>query len=309
SPLRDSFSRIQSGKDQRSAPIYFKCGVSQGCPLSPILFDLAVNFLYDNLCSPPFANQNGYPLANGFDRLCLTGFADDNAVTSLTVDGARRTVELTQSLLEQIGLCINPSKSAAIHIKEGKLAPGKLHFGPGITIKSIGAEERIRYLGCNFNDEIVFDKNIAVKFTKKINKLITSPLLNMQQKINILNQYLMPLFMFSLQSAPLRKIPMAILDALDTTIRTSVKAIIGLPGLTATKMIYAPRRFRGLGVVNCHWEAFLQHFAIASKLAKHRDGLFHQVHDCAEEMRICKQKLGVEGNTSRALRAQLRMQA
>src|SRR5690625_3394271 len=74
-------------------------------------------------------------------------------------------------------------------------------------------------------------------------------------------------------------------------------------------MMYAPRRFRGLGVVNCHWEAFLQHFAIASKLAKHRDGLFHQVHDCAEEMKICKQKLGVEGNTSRALRAQLRLQA
>ena len=102
---------------------------------------------------------------------------------------------------------------------------------------------------------------------------------------------------------------MAILDVLDTTIRTSVKAIIGLPGLTATKMIYAPRRLRGLGVVNCHWEAFLQHFAIASKLAKHRDGLFHQVHNCAEEMKICKQKLGVEGNTSRALRAQLRMRA
>src|SRR5699024_12163525 len=75
------------------------------------------------------------------------------------------------------------------------------------------------------------------------------------------------------------------------------------------KMIYAPRRFRGLGVVNCHWEAFLQHFAIASKLAKHRDGLFHQVHDCAEEMKICQQKLGVEGNTSRALRTQLRMKA
>src|SRR5699024_5584262 len=230
-------------------------------------------------------------------------------VTSVNVEGARRTVQLTQSLLEKIGLSINPLKSAAIHIQQGKLAPGELHFGPGITIKAIGVEDRIRYLGCNFNDEIVFDKDIAVRFTNKINKLITSPLLKMQQKINILNQYLMPLFIFSLQAAPLRNIPLAILDMLDTTIRTVVKAIIGLPVLTATKMMYAPGRFRGVGVVNCHWEAFLQHFAIASKLAKHRDGLFHQVHDCAEEMKICKQKLGVEGKTSRALRAQLRIKA
>src|SRR5699024_7507676 len=95
-----------------------------------------------------------------------------------------RTVQLTQSLLEKIGLSINPSKSAAIHIQQGKLAPGEIIFGSGITIKAIGAEERIRYLGCNFNDEIVFDKNIAVRFTNKINKLITSPLLKMQQKIN-----------------------------------------------------------------------------------------------------------------------------
>src|SRR5699024_8442244 len=99
--LRDNFTRIQVGKDQRSSPIYF---------------DLAVNFLYEDICSPPFANQNGFLFVNGFDRLCLTGFADDNAVTSVNVEGARRTVQLTQSLLEKIGLSINPLKSAAIHI-------------------------------------------------------------------------------------------------------------------------------------------------------------------------------------------------
>ena len=119
----------------------------------------------------------------------------------------------------------------------------------------------------------------------------------------------MPILTYPLQSAPLRKIPLSVLDQLDVTIRTSIKGIIGLPGSHATNMIYAPRKFRGLGVVKCRWEAFLQHFAIATKLSNLQDALFHAVYDCQAELQICKEALGVSHSTAKANREELREKA
>ena len=74
-------------------------------------------------------------------------------------------------------------------------------------------------------------------------------------------------------------------------------------------MFYAPRKLRGLGLVRCEWEVFLQHFAIAQKMSKVQDQMFKRAYDCADEMRICKEALGVEGGSTRKLRAQLRNDA
>src|SRR5699024_7859254 len=146
--LKNNSIKVETKKG-RSNPIKTKCGVPQGGPLSPILFDIATNFIYEDLCASPFANCNGFKLVDGFDALCVTGFADDNAVTSSSIDGARRVVEMMQSHMEQIGLSINPQKSAAIHIQAGNLVFGELQLGESIKIKAISDQERIRYLGCN----------------------------------------------------------------------------------------------------------------------------------------------------------------
>src|SRR5699024_659972 len=98
-----------------------------------------------------------------------------------------------------------------------------------------------RYLGCSFNSEMIFDMDVVKNFTKYTNNLITSPLLKSDQN---LNHYLLPMLTFPLQAAPLRKIPMAALDTLDKTIRTCIRAVVGLPVRAAVDMMYAPRKFR-----------------------------------------------------------------
>ena len=303
--LKNNTIRLDTANG-RSNQIHIQRGVPQGGPLSPILFDIAINYIYDEICDPQFANQYGYKLYEDLDAISLTGFADDQAVTTKTVNGALRIVEMTQSLFQQIGLSINPKKSSAINIKDGQLVPGALVLNDGATIECINADTRIRYLGCSFNSEMVFDMDVVTKFTEYINNLITSPLLKKDQKLNLLNQYILPMLTFPLQAAPLRKIPMAALDTLDKSIRTCIRAIIGLPTRTTNDMMYAPRKFRGLGVVCCRWEVYLQHFAIAQRLSKLRDELFHRIYDCQAEMEACKQMLQVEGDTISILRAALR---
>ena len=108
--LSNNTIRIDLGKD-RSGPSKINLSVPQGGPLSSLLFNLAFDFIYREVCDPQFAEQFGFKLKEGFDALSLTGFADDQAVTSSSVDGARRIVELTQSLFLQIGLEVKDRKS------------------------------------------------------------------------------------------------------------------------------------------------------------------------------------------------------
>lgn len=299
---------IDIGK-MRSGPIHVKKSVPQGGPLSPTLFNIAINFIYNEICDPQFANQYGYKQFFDIDALCLTGFADDQVVTSNSVSNATRVVEITRAMFGCIGLLVNPRKSMAININKGKLQPGDLLLDDGSVVNGVGHGETIKYLGCAFSGELILDHDVVDKITKYLNNIITTPLLNNTQKLNILNQYILPSLIYPLQSAPLRKIPEIVLDTLDRSIRSSVKAIIGLPTSTSSSMIYAPRRFRGLAVMCCKWESRLQHYAIAKKLSTLPDALFHRIYDCEAEMNICLSELEVEGPTAKCLRDALRMKS
>ena len=236
-------------------------------------------------------------------------FAVDQAVSSNSTLGALRIIDVVQTQFEKIGLEINPKKSIGIMVQNGELVPGALELTGQAKIKCINHNEVIRYLGCTFKDELVFDESIMTKFTNSCNQLISSPLLKKNQKLSILNQYLLPMLIYPVQSAPLNKIPTRYVEGLDLTIRTTVKAIIGLPTSTSSDMIYSPKKFRGLGIMNLSWEIYLQHISISLKLIEVPDQLFHAVVDCQNEIDSCKSSLQVDGNSSKQLRAQLREKA
>src|SRR6202012_4826762 len=89
--------QISIGKDT-SNPIQVKSGVPQGASLSPILFNIAIDFIYEEKCDTQFAENNGYKLSDEYDSLCMTGFADDQVVTSHSENSAIRTIELIRIL-------------------------------------------------------------------------------------------------------------------------------------------------------------------------------------------------------------------
>lgn len=297
--------KIHNG-NEASCNIAINCSVAQGAPLSPALFNIAINFIYEELCDPQYADQYGYKLSNNFDALSLLGFADDQAVVGKDMESAIRSTDAARILLSEIGLKINPKKSQAIFIEQGQLVKKTLTLSNGETIDTIDAEDRIRYLGCSFNSELVFDNSSIERLNSSLANLSSSPLLKPDQKLNILNQYVFPTLTYPLQSAPINKIPKYVTDGLDVMIRRTVKEIIGIPMRTTDNLFYAPRRLRGLGLMKASWEVHLQHFAIAKRLATVDDQLLQIVSDFNGEMDSCIKTLDVVGNSTKVLRTALR---
>src|SRR5699024_7279195 len=96
----------------------------------------------------------------------------------------------------------------------------------------------------SFNCELVFDRMIVGQITENINQLIASPLFHRDQKLNLLNQYVLHKLVYPLQAAPLRKIPPEDVEIIDRAIRSSIKVIIGLPKSTLSEMIYSPPKYQ-----------------------------------------------------------------
>lgn len=178
--------------NEASSPIEIRCGVPQGGPLSPILFNIAIDYLYEEICDSQFANNNGYKLSDEYDALCLTGFADDQAVSSEFDKSAIRTINLIRMCFAKIVREVNPEKSQAIIIRNGMLVNETIHFSNCSTISGVKSDERIKYLGCSFNSELVFDHTCIEELNKNLDKLSTTSLLKPDQKLNIINQYIFP---------------------------------------------------------------------------------------------------------------------
>lgn len=274
----------------------------QGGPLSAILFNIAINFIYKEICDPSYSNTHGYQIDTTLDSVILSGFADDQAVTTCNIDSATQTIDLIQMLFRKIGLHLNPDKSNGVYIKDGKLEKTSLKLLSGETIQLIDESQKIKYLGCKIDGEIIFDIDVIQTFSKNCEKLINSSLLKPDQKLNIINQYLFPTLIYPLQAAPLPKISNQIIDGLDVMIRSSVKAIIGLPAHSVTAMLYSPRKLRGLGLLHCRWEVHLQHFAIAQKLKSVNDNLLHVCFDADKEINTCLEKLEVSDINTKNIR-------
>ncbi|OMH82745.1 LINE-1 retrotransposable element ORF2 protein [Zancudomyces culisetae] len=129
-----------------SPVVNYDCGVRQGCPLSPFLFDVYINDIFNNIKG---VTVPGLP---NVDRLLPTRvpgllFADDLVVLAETPEDMEISLNIISEWDEKFEMSVNAGKCGTMAINTEKKFTFKIqkNFVPIV--------ERYTYLGLIFNDK------------------------------------------------------------------------------------------------------------------------------------------------------------
>jgi hypothetical protein len=292
--LTQNFTRIYSGGSS-TKPIFMKQGLFQGSPLSPMLFNVAIDFILQTLNENEMSQKFGFPLVQHLSNIIAESFADDTALIANSRSAAAEITLMTRLLFSEIGLELNNHKSMAICMDKGKLSEVDLNVDETTNFKALGRSETIRYLGITIHDEVILDQPHVIKnLSEKLENLVSITVLRPDQKLSIINQYIWPTLVYPLQCAPLNKIPKSFLQDIDKIVRSAVKEILMIPSDTPNAMLYSSPSNKGLGIFKASWEAYIQNYSICHTLSLLNCPYLPLIRSLEEEMAQSLKKLDVD---------------
>uniref|UniRef100_W5NKD0 Reverse transcriptase domain-containing protein n=1 Tax=Lepisosteus oculatus TaxID=7918 RepID=W5NKD0_LEPOC len=244
--IEDSYQdcrTIIKTENQSSNEIFIKVGVKQGDPLSPILFNLAMDPLINAL------EELGCGFKTAAGNISTLAFADDLVLLSDNWEGMKN-INILEDFCAQTGLMVQAKKCHRFLISPTKdsydvnncedwsINGNKLHM--------ITPTESEKYLELKISPWSTAKQpeaaNLIQNWIQKIDKVPLKP----SQKVNILNIHAITRLIYQLDHTDAKQ---SALMALDGTIRKAVKAWLRLPESTCNGLIYSSTRDGGLGII------------------------------------------------------------
>lgn len=167
--------------------LYQWVGVFQGCPLSPIIFNLCLNLLYRLYATPEHAKL-AYKFKESAElRVGGSGFADDIGLVTRLKRELQLLLDVTDRWLDWAGMKAKPVKCRAICFTRPYVDGGQLPFAardPGVTISGVPIppitdDDGFKLLGKTFYPSLSDEKSFAklqAKLEERLQRLDECPL-------------------------------------------------------------------------------------------------------------------------------------
>ena len=211
-----------------SNPIPINKGVKQGCPFSPLLFNLCLNPLIRELSR----STRGYRIGNNYHT--VQAYADDIVLFSETRDDMIALLNEVNNFIRYSKLEINVKKchSASYILQEGhRVSDSEPFTFNNNNIPNHNLSEWVEYLGTAAATTINIRRKSTEATLTDANNLVdlifNSPL-RINQMIDAVKRFVIPSLDYTLTEGSPR---LGDLKALDTKIRTKIAKHIGVPNI------------------------------------------------------------------------------
>lgn len=227
----------------RCGSIPVRRGVKQGDPMSPILFNLVLDELVTQL------NQQSGLTIEGLNTACIA-YADDLLLLANDRRQASRLLKRASDFFEARGLRLNPSKCAALSTgvvpakKKTYVITRPLFYIHGTPVKQLSVQETFKYLGCRYAFNGGQSSFSMADLGEQLSRLMRAPL-KPHQRFKILNTFLVPKYIYLLQSLNVSKRQ---LETANRRFRAAVRKILHLPAHITNSALHAAKRDGGLGL-------------------------------------------------------------
>ena len=228
-----------------SKPFTLHRGTRQGCPLSPLLFVLALEPFAISIRNHPVIR--GIPIADVEHRIAL--FADDTLIFMTKLEQSLSALtDVIDRFGKFSGYRVNKSKSSILFLNEQE------KIQPEIQHPFVNASKGFKYLGIFITPNLKslipanYD-SVIVKVKESLSRWVSLPL-SVIGRINVLKMNVLPKFLYLFQSIPLSPPPKFFRDMKTAFTKFIWKTM--RPRLRLT-LLYLPFDRGGLKVPNLVW--------------------------------------------------------
>ena len=233
-------------EEGRTRLIDIKVGTKQGCPLSPLLFNISIDPLLKKLED---MRDFGYKLCKGA-KYAVQAYADDLILISKDNSGINKMLETVQDFSNMSNVFLSPQKCTGyVYVKEigskRRVYDADIRIG-GTKIDVVGKDKVIRYLGApvvaKSNERMKNNKMSEVDFKELLDKVMFSKL-SMIQKVHAIKTFLLPKFEYGFMASQYGR---SMMEKLDKFLRGRLNRIMG--GVLCKAIYHGSCKDGGFGI-------------------------------------------------------------